>query len=275
MTFPVPVRSIWTQFRPWAMISATTLATWMGLSASTLAGGWVERRDSQPPFSVAQGVVYPRRPLNARDQVVPGSDFATFLERTRQAVRDRDAAYMRAIAAPDLLQGTDEIASLTEFNIDNPTAPFWRHLERAISIGCAFTSDFDYEGPGVSRSNAQTAICPFTAEIDGANLTDEEYYAQVFVVGENVRARLQATTDSPIVGSASNEVVRFAYNRAETWNEAAWERMETLDGWVPVTLPGGTQGFVSSRYAFVPLGYRAYFTNAYGDWKMTLLTIGD
>jgi len=275
MTSRVPVRSIWTQFRPWSLILTTTLATGMGGSAAALDSGPPATTGSSSPGAIAQGVTYPRRPFTERDQVVPGSAFAQFLDRTRQAVRDRDAAYLRAIAAPSLLQGSEETASLSEFNIDNPNAPFWLHLERVLAIGCAFTSDISYEGPGVTRSNAETAICPFTAEIDGANLTDEEYYAQVFIVGENVRARLQSNTESPVVGTVSNEVVRFAYNRAENWNSAAWEQMETLGGWVPVTLPGGTQGFVSSRYAFVPLGYRAYFTNAYGDWKMTLLTIGD
>jgi hypothetical protein len=46
-------------------------------------------------------------------------------------------------------------------------------------------------------------------------------------------------------------------------------------GWTPILLPDGQRGFVSGRYAYAPLGYRALFQKVKGQWQMQALIAGD
>jgi len=228
-----------------------------------------------PPL-IAQTNGYVRRPLYYRNPVTPGSSFDQFLADLSQAVRDRDASFIRAIAHPDIRLSFGEPLPLSALELDDPNAPFWQQLERAIAPGCIIQTDQPYDDPAVVRADSQTVICPYTFALEGYDVTSSGGYQEpVYVVATNVNVRSQASAESAIVGQASREVLAFESSLTDSWTDDQWQAIETLEGWIPVRLPNGTAGFVSSRYGYTIYSYRAFFTDAYGDWQMMLFVSGD
>ncbi len=70
------------------------------------------------------------------DEVKPGSDFAQFRQRLRQAIRDRNAQFVRSMLADKEIGvgfGSREVAKI---KLEDPNEEFWSLLEKAVSIGC-------------------------------------------------------------------------------------------------------------------------------------------
>lgn len=209
----------------------------------------------------------PRQPLTLIDEATNSTDFSQFRERLRQAVRDRDAEFIRAIATPDIKLTFGLPITLNDLDIDNPNADVWLHMEKAIATGCASQH---YGSP----SEQPTWICPhaFLAPDQSPNM---DAFSQVIIVGQDVNVRAQPNQNSPVVGTLSNEAVRYDTEATLDLSEQQRTAMSTLSGWYPVITPSGDRGFVSSRYAYSPIGYRAFFEKIDGDWKMSVFIAGD
>lgn len=207
---------------------------------------------------------YPRRPLPSfSDQVPVGSSFYQFRERLKQTIRDRDTSFMNTIADPDIKTtfGTPQEFSEVGFNRSDSLA--WNRLERIINIGCT-----PYEAPaGVEMEAFQ---CP---HISQSAVGDP--YMDVHILGENVNVRAEPQENSPVIETLSNELVQADSSGYDRLTEQQREAIETSDGWRPIITPSGKRGYVSSRYAYLPVGYRARFENKDGQWKMTIFIAGD
>lgn len=208
---------------------------------------------------------YPRRPFTLTDQVKPGSSFYEFRARLQQAVRTRDAKFIRAIAASDIKLSFGPPMKLDELEIDRPTSLFWQRLERIISTGCA-----PYEAPPGKSEQIQTWACPHVFQ---ASLG--EPFSDVYIVGSNINVRSRPHADTPVVAVVSNEVVKSDPHGFSALSDSQRAAMQTFDGWQPIIAPNGQRGFVSSRFAYVPAGYRGLFENRGGTWKMTVFITGD
>jgi hypothetical protein len=202
---------------------------------------------------------YARRPIELVDRVRPGSSFDQFRQRLRQAVVDRDAAFLRQIAAPDISLTFGRPISIEQLDIANPNAVVWRHLERIINIGCAPT-----------QAISEAWACPHVAESASG-----DPFSDIYVVGTDVNVRSQPNTTSAVVAVLSNEIVQHDPQRGARLSRQDWEAIETWDGWRPIITPEGIRGFVSSRYAYLPVGYRARFEQRQGQWIMTSFIAGD
>lgn len=270
----------------WSGASVRNLLTRLWAAAGVLAGmsmvcvaiapvqaQQMPTSDLSPLIAQASNV---RRPLYYRNPITPGSSFDQFLTDLSQAVRDRDASFIRAIAHPDIRLSFGEPLPLSALDLDDPNAPVWQQLERAIAPGCILQTDQPYDDPAVVRGDSQTVICPYTYGLEGYDVTPSGAYQDpVYVVATNVNVRSQPSAESAIVGQASREVLAFESSLTDGWTDDQWQAIETLEGWIPVRLPNGTAGFVSSRYAYTSYSYRAFFTDAYGDWQMMLFVSGD
>jgi hypothetical protein len=207
---------------------------------------------------------YPPRPAQPIDQVESGSDFFEFREQLRQAISDRNADYIRSIADPNIKLSFGNPISLDDLDIDNPDAPFWQYLERSLAIGCINTT------PGNPPDDTSWA-CPYVFQ--APEITDA--FEDVFIVGEGVEVHTEANASSPVVEVVSNEILKSDSQTLGTLSEAQLRAIETFEGWRPVILPEGRRGFVSSRYAYSPIGYRAIFAKVDGAWKMQAFVSGD
>jgi hypothetical protein len=218
---------------------------------------------TSPAPSVAElASPYPRRPIELVDRVRTGSSFDQFRQRLRQAVVDRDAPFLRQIAAPDISLSFGRPISIEQLNIANPNAVVWRHLERILNTGCAPTQAVD--------SSNEAWSCPHVAESASG-----DPFSDIHVVGTDVNVRSQPNTASAVVAVLSNEIVQHDPQQGARLSRQDWEAIETWDGWRPVITPEGIRGFVSSRYAYLPTGYRARFEQRQGQWIMTSFIAGD
>lgn len=234
-----------------------------------------------PGITFFQGA-YPPKPLTLVDAVEPGSDFFKFRERLRQAVRDRDADYIRSIASSPIKLGfgvgPTEIDAL---KIDHPDAPFWKQLEKAIATGCADSNQL-YNN---SSSKTESWVCPHvfaaSATIDRQEFPGEAFAWEVFIIGQDVPIRAEARSDAALIGTLSQEralldgerIARFKQPSANTTTqEPEWYSTE---GWTPILMPTGQRGYVENRYLYDVLGYRAFFSNQNGKWQLDAFVAGD
>jgi hypothetical protein len=210
---------------------------------------------------------FPRQTLQLTDEGQTSADFSSFRNTLRQAVDNRNASFIRAIAAPDIQLTFGLPITIDALNLDNPDAPFWKHLEKAIATGCA-SEIFGVE------PEKETWICPhvFLAPDDLPNF---ELYEQVVIVGKNISVRSAPTLESPVIDTVSDEVVRQDYDSLNELTETQQRAISTLEGWQPIITSTGQRGYVSSRYAYSPIGYRAFFTKTNDEWEMIVFIGGD
>ncbi|NEQ25159.1 MAG: SH3 domain-containing protein [Microcoleus sp. SIO2G3] len=225
---------------------------------------------------------FPHQRIRLTDEVKPGSEFAQFRQRLRQAIRDRNAQFVRSILPVKAIGigfGSAEVANL---KLEDPNEDFWSLLEKAVSIGC-------YSEANEGRPN----IDPGT-EIWVCNNATREFYRQypnpnsepgleyelnhVVIVGDNVNVRQEPNANSRVVGWLSNEVVKV--NRPieeQRAKERADQRRayDPLNDWIAVILPNKQLGYVSSRYGYSPLEYRAVFGRVDDQWQLLHLPGGD
>jgi hypothetical protein len=234
---------------------------------STLNPSTPEATPSVPPPDTN----FPHWRIQLTDETQQSPDFAKFLDRVKQAVRDRDAQFIRSIVTPKTKFTFGEHRSIDYLNPENPNSPFWSQLEKSLVLGCTNEQIF-FSCPTTFRQfDAATKNAPNSQK-------DIAYESSIIVVGENVNVRSQPSTTAPTIAALTNEIVRFD---AETFSKASVkDRSETLnlsnlDGWTPVILPNDKHGYVSNRYAYSPLGYRVLFAKEEEKWVIQAFLSGD
>ncbi|MBD2071918.1 SH3 domain-containing protein [Leptolyngbya sp. FACHB-671] len=265
-----------------ATVSGTSIVSWSSASKPQLSVASSSHIPTQPSLQAQAEAVsnssvtvasrvgsYPRQTFELVDEAQPGSDFYRFRERLKQAIRDRDSVFIRSIIPAGGLP-TFAATTLTanDLNVDNPDAPFWQQIERAIAPGCVV---YALARSLEADADSQTWVCP--------NVFASTYIetgAEIFIVGENVNVRQAASSSSPVIDVLSNEIVR---HDSEVWQRGISDQerasLETFEGWRPIITPNGLRGYVSSRYSYTPSGYRALFEKIGGEWQMTVFLEGD
>lgn len=217
-----------------------------------------------PSAVVASASPYPRRPLTpTQDQVPAGSSFNQFRSQLQQAVQARDAQFIQAIADPDIKITFGPPMPFSQLGFDDPKSLSWKRLERLLSIGCT-----PYEAPAATTVEAYQ--CPSLSQ---SAIGDP--FSDIHIIGTNVNVRSQPSAESETIGTLTHELVKFDSAGFEQLTEQQRNLSQTFDGWMPIITPEGKRGFVSSRYAYFPAGYRARFEQRQGQWKMTIFIAGD
>jgi hypothetical protein len=224
---------------------------------------------------------FPHQRLILQDGATPDREFYQFREQVRQAVRNRDAAFIQALVpANGLSLGFGRPLDLQTLNLNDPNAYIWGILEKAIAPGCQELPQSNYPNTdptaGVwSCPNVNYAFYqqyPKPAEAQGIDYE----ISRIIVVGQGVNVRASASVDSPVVGVLTDEVVQFdrqAWEQLPAEDRAA--QLESLDSWIPVILPNGQHGYVSNQYAYSPLGYQVVFAKVNGQWQILHVPGGD
>lgn len=217
------------------------------------------------------------------DQTSESAEFSEFLTQVRQAVRDRNADFIRSIITPYTLFGADgDLIRAENFNLNSPTDPFWFYMERSLSDGCVIEAN---SLQPVWQAD-QIWLCPVALSafdaileerlLDQPNITP--YEEHVVVIGQDVSVRTQPNISSPVIQTVSNAIVRFdrqTYQSASLQTQGEIFDFNNPLGWVPVVLPDGQNGYISTQNAYRPIGTRVTFAEVGGNLKLQMLTIVD
>ncbi|NDJ18336.1 SH3 domain-containing protein [Myxacorys almedinensis] len=237
---------------------------------------------SPPPPKPAPLDDFPHQRLVFRDEV-NGSPFAPFRDRARAAIKRRDVAFMKSVVPKaGIGVGYGAPQTLQQWTLENPNAPFWSVLEKAIIGPCSLSNVRSESVPMVrSEQTADGFVCsnaggefekqypPSPGTQGVGHLIDK-----VIIEGEHVNVRAQPTTNSAIVARLSNEVVKLDQKSFETlYGEQ--QRYDPINSWMPIVLPNGKPGYVSSRYARQPLENQLIFAQINGKWQLTEIPGGD
>jgi hypothetical protein len=184
-------------------------------------------------------------------------DFSQFRQRLMDAVQQRDSRFIRAIVTPQTQWSYGGTLNLDSYQIDEPDAEFWWHMEKAVRAGCAIdrsvqTSSQVWACPDISQ--AQKSIRP-----DGAPVYGE---TSVAILGEKVNIRSGAGKQYAAIGQISHQYLPIAGGQLKA-------DFRNPNGWTAVQLANGQQGFVQNRYAYyAPTDYRVAFTQVNGAWRL-------
>lgn len=212
------------------------------------------------------------------DQSNRSPEFAQFLQQLRQAVQDRDAAFLRSIVTPQTSFGFGEHRSLSYLNPENPDSPIWAQLEKAIAPGCTDEANTTLPQPPAPETlfSCPTVFRQLERAVQNAPQTQTPYESFVAIVGEGVKVRSQPSDEASIVAILSNEIVQSdpLTSKSPQLRDRALSA-SNLNGWTAVVLPNGDRGYVSNRNAYRSLGYRAIFSKANGKWTLQAFVSGD
>jgi len=243
-----------------------------------------------PPAQPKQAVVantaklddFPHQHVRLTDEVKPGSDFAQFRQRLRQAIRDRNAQFVRSMLADKEIGvgfGSREVAKI---KLEDPNEEFWSLLEKAVSIGCfpQASQDRPNVDPATGVWVCNNVAHEFSRQYPNlsSGLGVEYQINHVVVVGNDLNVRAQPNFNSPVVGLLSNEVVKLNRPIQEQQLKeltAQGQFYDSINSWTPVILPNNKQGYVLSRYAYSLLEYQAVFGKVNGQWQLLYLPGGE
>jgi hypothetical protein len=245
------------QFQNHWAIGITIAALTFGLSHLP---GWSQSHSQRP-------APYPKLTLVLTDKASPGSDFGQFRDRLRQAVQKQDAGFIKQVMAPGIKLTFGRPFPISQLNLENPKAPVWQNLERTLTPGCA-------PMPPIQKTDPVTWACP-TVFIALGVVKHIDPFEQIFIVGKDVIIRRQPSIQSTPVTIVSHQVVKLDQIGMGQLTETQRNAIDSPTGWTPILLPNSQRGFVSGRYAYAPLGYRALFQKVKGQWQMQALIAGD
>jgi hypothetical protein len=215
------------------------------------------------------------------DQTEQSPEFAQFLDQVRQAVRDRNAEFINSIITPYTLFGTNgDLIRFENFDLANPTDPFWFYMERALSSGCSIETN----SLQPLWESSSTWLCPSALTAFDAVLRQSlnergftPYQEYIVVLEQEVSVRTQPDINSPVVQTLSTEIVRWDRQTHQT-TPFQVQRIFNFNnpvGWIPVILSDGQSGYIPAQDAYLPIGTRAIFAEMGGSLKLQMLVLVD
>ena len=217
--------------------------------------------DLSEQFLAEKATLEPDRyPFVSVDQSGEDPDFSEFLHQLRQAVENRDADFIVRHFDPDVQLSFGPYPPTLASLIEDPDESFWLALEKAIAIGCAHYGHL--------------WICPHYFP-NLLTLEEINSFDQVIIVGEDIQVRSAPNSNSSALGVLSNEIVAFdreGYFQLSTQDQSM---VDTLYGWTPILLNNNQRGFVPSRYAYQPLGYRIGIERVDNQYIVRTFIAGD
>lgn len=192
--------------------------------------------------------------VQLRDDRQRDASFEAYFTRLTQAVEQRDVAALQSLMAPNImlgfdpeLDGVDKLAEHWYPDGNAQDSEMWVWLEQVLRLGAIYMEETkEFAAPGI--------------------LWDKEAFMDSYrygaIIGENVNVRAEPSMQGKVIDTITNLRVM-------------WGSRSAPEGWVPVRLPSGEEGFVARQYAYSPIGYRAGFVKMDGEWKMSYFLGGD
>lgn len=229
-----------------------TATTYASGSASVTNGGKRGTINTKGVISWSTSDTYKKTILSPRNDVEEGSDFADFLEAYRQALDERDEAFIKAHTHPNVkisFGGHSGWSGLVDYwKLDEGDDGFYKMMKTTLSLGAVDTSG--------GLGNAYTSPYVFTDFPD-----DFDAFTYSACIGSDVNVRTRPSTESDVITQVSYEVLKVLEPEA--------------DGWVKIQLPDGTRAYIYGSFLWSPINYRASFTKVDNTWLLDFFVKGD
>jgi len=173
---------------------------------------------------------------------------AAFRARLTDAVRQRDAGALSALAAEDIKLDFGGGAGLPELQrrLADPEQDLWAELGELLPLGCA--------------GNEQGGVTiPWIATQD---LGRRDPFSSMLVLGEDVPVLIAPAADAQRVGEV-------------TWDLVEIKGLQPGAAFQQITLPNEQAGFIASDKLRSPVDYRLTASSRNGKWSITSLVKGD
>ena len=178
------------------------------------------------------------RRLSPVDESGRDPSLVAYLAKFKDAVAKKDRGALVPLIDPDIKLGFGGEGGITNFQ------PDWTLLQRLLNLGGAWKAG-SYSIPYV--------FAKFPDDLDPFD------YAAV--TGSGVWLRERPSADARGLRQLAYDIVKVE-DQGEQW----W-KVQTL---------GGERGYLSARFIWSPIGYRAIFQkNRRGEWKLSALVAGD
>ena len=182
--------------------------------------------------------------------------FAVFRDSLRAALARHDAEAVLAVVDSNIkngFTGDDGIAAFErQWHPRSMDSPLWRELGATLALGGTFDRDGNFVAPYVYSHWPEVY----------------DAFEYVAITGTRVRVREGPSTDDPVMGHASYEILRLD-------TDGPNGNVLRVQGWTTVDFGSEYSGYVDSRYVRSPVGYRAFFTRGAAGWRMVLFLAGD
>jgi hypothetical protein len=178
--------------------------------------------------------------------------FLRFRNELKDIARRRDERALMQVVDPEIRisfvdnNGIDNFRKLVRGGFGQPASQFWSDFARMLDLG------------GTLREDGHGFIAPY---IYSAWPNHYDSLECSVVVGANVHVREQPHANARIVATVSYAIVKL-------------HSSPDLE-WTAVELADGGKGYVAARYVYGPTGWRAFFDDENGRWRMTLFIAGD
>lgn len=209
-------------------------------------------------------------PLRISQNKKNSSDFSQFRQRLLEAVKRRNANFIRAIYTPQTKWSQSGTIDIETYKIDNYQSNFWQAMEKAVGAGCTIERNANIAEKDV---DSDVWVCPDTG---GNSIGNAAGQAQVAILGENVNVRSQPNTRSAIIVVLSKELVQFDTQTFSNSPLRIQESLSSPEGWTPVILNDGRRGWVQSRFVYYETrDYRVSFVRSRGQWRLRYFLRGN
>lgn len=191
------------------------------------------------------------QPFKPIDEAAKHPDFLKFRNQLKTIVATRDAKALLAVVDKNIQMSYGLENGIVNFNkaweLDDPKSSFWNEMSTVLSLGGQFEGESEFQAPYV-----------FSAWPEGTDNLDN-----VAIIGNKVRIRAEPNLSSPVLGTASYEILPLAIGH------------NNQDDWVGVQMKEGKIGYIAKQYVRNPIDYRAIFKKNKGQWKITTFINSD
>ena len=205
------------------------------------------------PTAVTHPPVVEGPKLAPIDEGASDPSFAEFRSNLLEAVRRHDATALIASVDPKIRTTFGAGGGVSDFRkqwrIEDPRSPVWTELERILTLGGTFTRN----------APAPQFWAPY---VYSAWPESQDAFSSLAIIATDVPLHQDASQSSPAIATLSLDIVQ----RGPATDNERWTDVVTKDG---------RNGWVETKFARSPIGYRAGFVKTNGKWRMNALVAGD
>ena len=179
-----------------------------------------------------------------------------------RAAKARDLALLQPLLASRVkvdfdqeLAAADATALIAGYSVEEQRL-FWQDLREGVQLG--FVRQGEY-------MCAPYAVFQIPDRVDGS-------FNPVAIIASGVHVRREPSVASPVVDTLSYHIVAEGQDYPKSEGSG---RFGGVYEWYQVRTPGGTLGWVLSKYLRLPGARRFCFSNENGKWKLSGWATGD